>query len=284
MTGSSVWQRFVAHPAALPALLVLLAILLAALLGNVLSPHSPFAAEGSARLLPPLWREGGVAQHPLGTDDLGRDMLARLLSGARWTMGLATIVVALSMLVGVVLGTLAAMGGRVVDLVIMRITDVLLALPSLLLAVLLASLLGAGLLNTIYAVAASLVPHFVRVTRTALRDELQRDYVAAARLDGIGGVSLFVQTLLPNVGPAIIVQTTLAFSTAVLDIAALGFLGLGAQPPLPEWGALLASAHDYILVAPWTVTLPGMAIFITVLCANLVGDALRDALAPRGAR
>ncbi len=284
MTGSSVWQRFVAHPAALPALLVLLAILLAALLGNVLSPHSPFAAEGSARLLPPLWREGGVALHPLGTDDLGRDMLARLLSGARWTMGLATIVVALSMLVGVVLGTLAAMGGRVVDLVIMRITDVLLALPSLLLAVLLASLLGAGLLNTIYAVAASLVPHFVRVTRTALRDELQRDYVAAARLDGIGGVSLFVQTLLPNVGPAIIVQTTLAFSTAVLDIAALGFLGLGAQPPLPEWGALLASAHDYILVAPWTVTLPGMAIFITVLCANLVGDALRDALAPRGAR
>ena len=277
------FQRFAAHPAALPALFGLLTILLLALLGHALSPFNPVLADPHAQLLPPMWQTGGVAAHPLGTDDLGRDMLSRLLHGARLTMGSATLAMLLALAAGVVLGSLAALAGGIVDIVLRRAMDVLLSFPSLLLALLLALAFGSGMLACVVAVAVALAPHFFRVSRDHLRDELSKDYVAAARLDGAGPTSLYLQTLLPNIAAPIVVRITLAFSTAVLDIAALGFLGLGAAAPTPEWGNLLASAHDFIQVAPWTVTLPGVAILLTVLCANLVGDALRDAVDPRGA-
>lgn len=276
-------QRFAAHPAALPALFGLLVILLLAVLGQALSPFNPVLADPHAQLLPPVWQAGGVSAHPLGTDDLGRDMLSRLLYGARLTMGSATVALVLALTAGVVLGSLAALAGGFIDLLARRTMDVLLAFPSLVLAILLALALGNGMTACIIAVAVALTPHFFRVSRDQLCEELGKDYVAAARLDGAGPVSLYLQTLMPNIAAPIVVRMTLAFSSAVLDIAALGFLGLGAAAPTPEWGNLLASAHDFIQTAPWTVTLPGMAILLTVLCANLVGDALRDAINARGA-
>lgn len=276
-------QRFASHPVALPALFGLVLILLLALLGHVLSPFNPVLADPHAQLLPPVWQTGGVSAHPLGTDDLGRDMLSRLLHGARLTMGSATVAMLLALFAGVLLGSLAAASGGAIDLLARRAMDVLLAFPSLLLALLLVLSLGTGMTACVIAVAVALIPHFFRVTRDQLREELGKDYVAAAKLDGAGSVALYLQTLLPNIAAPIVVQITLAFSTAVLDIAALGFLGLGAAAPTPEWGNLLYAAHDFIQVAPWTVTLPGVAILLTVLCANLVGDALRDAVNPRGA-
>lgn len=281
--NTRLFQRFASHPAALPALFGLLIILLLALLGHALSPFNPVLADPHAQLLPPMWQEGGVSAHPLGTDDLGRDMLSRLLHGARLTMGSATVAMLLALTAGVVLGSLASLAGGGIDLLLQRAMDVLLAFPSLLLALLLTLTLGTGMTACVIAVAIALAPHFFRVSREQLRSELDKDYVAAARLDGAGPVALYLQTLLPNIAAAIVVRVTLAFSTAVLDIAALGFLGLGAAAPTPEWGNLLYAAHDFIQVAPWTVTLPGVAILLTVLCANLVGDALRDAVDPRGA-
>ena len=280
---SGLLHRFVAHPAALPALFGLAIMLIFAVIGGAASPFSPVLADPHAQLLPPVWQHGGLPSHPLGTDDLGRDMLSRLLHGARLTLGSATLAMVLALTAGLVLGSIAALTGGVIDLLLVRAADVLLAFPSLLLAILLALVLGSGMTVSTIAVAVALAPHFFRVSRSSLREELTKDYVAAAKLDGAGATSLYLQTLLPNIAAPIVVQITLAFSTAVLDIAALGFLGLGASAAVPEWGNLLASAHDFIQVAPWTVTLPGMAIFLTVLCANLVGDALRDAVNPRGA-
>lgn len=276
-------QRFVSHPAALPALFGLLLILLLALLGHALSPFNPVLVDPHAQLLPPMWQAGGVAAHPLGTDDLGRDMLSRLLHGARLTMGSATIALFLALVAGVLLGSIAGLAGGLPDLLLRRCMDVLLAFPSILLAILLTLAFGGGMTACVVAVATALTPHFFRVCRDGLCEELGKDYVSAARLDGAGAVSLYLQTLLPNLAAPIVVRGTLAFSTAILDIAALGYLSLGAPAPTAEWGNLLASAHDFIQLAPWTVTLPGLAILLTVLCANLVGDALRDAVNPRGA-
>ena len=156
--------------------------------------------------------------------------------------------------------------------------DLVLALPSLLLAIVIVSIIGPGLPNAIYAVAIVLIPHFVLVTRSAIIQELHKEYVTAMLLDGAGKPRLFIYSILPNILPALIVQLTLAFSTAILEIAALGFLGLGAQAPHPEWGTILSESHNNIISAPWTVTLPGLAIFFTLLSINLVGDGLRDAM------
>ncbi len=276
------WQRFNANPLAVPALFIVVTFLLCALLGDLITPFSPFESVDDHRLLPPSWFQHGSLIHLFGTDEFGRDLLSRIIYGARLTIGLAAAVVALALVMGFVLGAISAAIGGVFDIVVMRIMDVLLAVPSLLFAIVLVAALGSGLSNSVYAVALALLPHFVRSTRRSLREELAREYVAAARLDGAGGLILLTRTLLPNMATPLIVQTTLAMSTALLDITAIGFLGLGAQAPHPEWGALLYSAHDLIQIAPWTVIVPGAAIFLAVLSVNLVGDALRNALDPRG--
>lgn len=276
------WQRFNAHAITLPALFLFTLFLLCVILGEHLSPFSPFDTVSDQQLLPPSWFQQGQLTHLFGTDELGRDLLSRIIYGARFTIGWSAMVVLIALIAGFIIGALSAAIGGIVDIVIMRIMDVLLAIPSLLFAIILVSALGAGLSNSLYAVTLALLPHFVRSTRRCLREELTREYVAAARLDGAGGLSLLTQTLLPNLATPLIVQTTLALSTALLDITAIGFLGLGAQAPLPEWGALLYSAHDLIQVAPWTVIVPGGAIFLAVLSVNLIGDALRNALDPRG--
>ena len=217
----------------------------------------------------------------LGTDDLGRDLASRLVYGARFSMSIGLIIVVIAMLAGVLLGAMAGMRRGLVEASIMRLMDIILALPSLLLAIVIVAVLGASLLNAAIAVAIVLLPHFVRITRASIVAETSRDYVLAAQLDGAHGPRLFAITLLPNISAPLIVQSTLAFSSAILDIAALGFLGLGAQPPTPEWGTLLSSSREFIERAPWTVTLPGLAILVTVMASNLLGDGLRDALDPK---
>lgn len=189
--------------------------------------------------------------------------------------------VSLSLSIGITLGLLAGFVGGKLDTLIMRVMDVILSFPSLLLALVLVAILGPGLMNAMIAIALILQPHFVRLTRAAVLSEKNRDYVTAARVAGAGPFRLMFRTILPNCMAPLIVQATLSFSNAILDAAALGFLGMGAQPPTPEWGTMLAEAREFILRAPWVVTFPGVAILVTVLAINLVGDGLRDALDPK---
>jgi dipeptide transport system permease protein len=230
--------------------------------------------------VPPVWNDAGSARFLLGTDDIGRDVLSRLLHGARLSLLIGFVAVLLSMLPGVVLGLTAAFFPRA-GIAILRLMDVMLALPSLLLAIAVVAVLGPGLLNTMFAIALVSIPQYVRLVRASAMSELAKDYVIASRLAGAGTLRLMFDTVLPNCMAPVIVTATLGFSDAILTAAALGFLGLGAQPPTPEWGTMLASARDYIERANWVVTLPGVAILTTVLAINLMGDGLRDALDPR---
>ena len=191
------------------------------------------------------------------------------------------IVVTLSLTVGIALGLLAGFARGVVEIIIMRCMDMMLALPSLLLAVVIVAILGPGLFNAMLAISIVYLPHLVRLTRAAAITEMSKDYVTASRVLGAGNFRLMLVTVLPNCMAPLIVQATLSFSSAILDAAALGFLGMGAQPPTPEWGTMLAEAREFVLRAWWVVTFPGLAILVTVLALNLLGDGLRDALDPR---
>ena len=282
MIQSSLWIRFSNKPFALPALFILATITLLAVFGGWLAPFDPTQTHDHFLLLPPFWDERGVVSFLLGTDDLGRDMLSRLIHGARLTMGSATIAVAMAGLGGWILASVLMFMPHELSAPINRFMDTLLALPSMLLAVLFSIAFGTSISTAILAVAMALLPHFYRVTYRALRSEYKREYVSAARLDGANTATLYFQTLLPNIAVPLVVQLTIAFSTAILDIAALGFLGLAATGAAPEWGNILSSAHDFIQVAPWTVALPGVAILVTVLCVNVVGGALRECIDPKG--
>ncbi len=275
------WHYFRQNRGAVIGLVVIIAIALVALGADLIAPHSPIAQDRGALLLPPVWDDGGTWRYPLGTDDIGRDMLSRLIHGARLSMLIGVIAVTLSLATGLTLGLVAGYVGGMVDLVIMRLMDVMLALPALLLAIVVAAILGPGLFNVMIAVAIVVLPHYARLTRASVLAELPRDYVTASRVAGAGHLRLMVLVILPNCMAPLIVQATLGFSTAILDAAALGFLGLGAQPPTPEWGTMLSSSLQFLQRAPWVVTFPGLAILITVLAFNLLGDGLRDALDPR---
>ena len=275
------WFYFSENRGAVIGLYVFLALIAIALLAPLIAPHSPTEQFRDALLLPPFWQEGGRASFLLGTDAVGRDMLTRLLYGARFSLFIGLVVVSIALTGGITIGLIAGFFRGWIDIVIMRIMDVILAFPSLLLALVLVAVLGPGLLNAMIAIAIVLQPHFVRLTRAQVMAENSRDYVIAARVAGAGPIRLMTRTILPNCLAPLIVQATLSFSTAILDAAALGFLGMGAQPPTPEWGTMLADAREFILRAWWVVTLPGLAILITVLAINLVGDGLRDALDPK---
>jgi dipeptide transport system permease protein len=231
--------------------------------------------------VPPVWEEGGRPAFLLGTDPVGRDILSRLIHGTRYSLFIGTIVTSLALVGGIIVGVIAGYFRGWVDTVIMRVMDIILAFPSLLLALVLVAVLGPGLTNAMIAIALVLQPHFVRLTRAAVMAEKSRDYVVAAKVAGAGHLRLMFRTILPNCLAPLIVQGTLSFSNAILDAAALGFLGMGAQPPTPEWGTMLAEAREFILRAWWVVTFPGLAILVTVLAINLVGDGLRDALDPK---
>jgi dipeptide transport system permease protein len=275
------WFYFSENRGAVIGLCFFVFLVVVALLAPVIAPHNPTHQFRDALLLPPAWVDGGRLSFLLGTDAVGRDILSRLMHGARFSLFIGVIVVSIALSGGVLLGLLAGYSRGIVDTVIMRVMDVVLAFPNLLLALVLVAVLGPGLINAMIAIAIVLQPHFVRLTRATVLAELPKDYVASARVIGAGHLRLMFRTILPNCLAPVIVQATLSFSTAILDAAALGFLGMGAQPPTPEWGTMLAEAREFILRAWWVVTLPGVAILLTVLAINLVGDGLRDALDPR---
>jgi dipeptide transport system permease protein len=276
-----VWLSLRANKGAMTALIIIVLLILCAIFAPMIAPNSPIAQDVDKSLMPPVWDDGGSAQFLLGTDGIGRDILSRIIYGARYSLMIGLIVVTLSLAVGVVLGLAAGFYRGTVDSLIMRLMDIILALPSLLLAIVIVVLLGAGLRNALIAVAITNIPHYARLTRAAVLNELTKDYVVASRVSGAGTLRLMFKTVLPNCLAPLIVQSTLGISSAVLDAAALGFLNLGAQPPTPEWGTMLADARQYIERAYWTVTFPGVAILVTVLAFNLLGDGLRDALDPK---
>jgi len=274
--GKQLQQR----PAALAGLLVVLMLTVLAIAAPWIAPHDPIQQYRDALLSPPWWA-GGDPRFLLGTDDLGRDVASRLLWGARVSLAVGLAAVLLAMVPGTLLGLLAAFLPGWPALLINRVADVLVAIPGLLLAIAVVAVLGPGLVNTVLAIALVMMPPFVRLVRAAALAEQARDYVTASRIAGASRLRLMFDTVLPNCAAPIIVQATLGFSSAVLEAAALGFLGLGAQPPMPEWGSMLASSRDDMERAAWLVTLPGLAILVTVIAINLLGDGLRDALDPR---
>ena len=275
------WHYFSQNRGAIVGLTVFVLLILMAIFAPFVAPHDPIEQFRDNLLQPPAWEEGGSWQFVLGTDDVGRDMLSRLIFGARFSLAIGLVVVTSSLVSGVILGLLAGYFRGIIDVVIMRIMDVILAFPSLLLALVLVAILGPGLVNAMIAIALVLQPHFARLTRAAVMGEKNREYVISARVAGASHLRLMLITILPNCLAPLIVQATLSFSNAILEAAALGFLGMGAQPPTPEWGTMLAEAREFILRAWWVVTLPGLAILITVLAINLMGDGLRDALDPK---
>ena len=275
------WFYFSENRGAVIGLVVFIALVLIAVFAPLVAPHSPFEQYRDAILLPPAWLEGGSWSYPLGTDPVGRDIMSRLIYGSQYSLFIGVFVTTLSLTTGIAIGVIAGYYGGWLDTTIMRLMDIILAFPSLLLALVLVAILGPGLTNGMIAIALTLQPHFVRLTRAAVMSEKTRDYVTAARLAGASPLRLMFKTILPNCMAPLIVQATLSFSNAILDAAALGFLGMGAQPPAPEWGTMLAEAREFILRAWWVVTFPGLAILITVLAINLMGDGLRDALDPK---
>nr|WP_172328969.1 ABC transporter permease subunit [Mangrovicoccus sp. HB161399] len=275
------WFYFSQNRGAVAGLAVFALLVLTAVFAPLLAPHDPILQYRDALLVPPAWTADGSAEYLLGTDAVGRDILSRLIFGARYSLFIGIVVVSIALFGGILIGLLAGFFGSWIDAVLMRVMDVILAFPSLLLALVLVAVLGPGLTNAMIAIAIVYQPHFARLTRAAVMAEKNREYVVAAQVAGAGRARLMFKTILPNCLAPLIVQATLSFSSAVLDSAALGFLGMGAQPPAPEWGTMLAEAREFILRAWWVVTLPGLAILVSVLAINLMGDGLRDALDPK---
>jgi dipeptide transport system permease protein len=275
------WIAFSANRGAVIGLGVVGFFLLLALFAPWVAPHAPDATNSAVFLKPPGWQEGGSWSYPLGTDAIGRDILSRLIWGARLSLSIGIAVVLISVAAGIALGLVAGFARGLTEIFIMRLMDIVLTLPSLLLAIVIVAILGPGLVNAMLAVAIVVLPHYVRITRAAVIAEVSRDYVTAARVSGAGTLRLMFSEVLPNCAAPLIVQASLGVSTAILDAAALGFLGLGAQPPSPEWGTMLADAREFVLRAWWVVTFPGLMILAAVLAFNLLGDGLRDALDPK---
>jgi dipeptide transport system permease protein len=276
------WSSFQENKGAVAGLVVLTLIVSTAIFADVLAPHSPLEQFREFVKLPPAWYEGGNWAFPLGTDALGRDMLSRIMHGARYSLFIGLSVMAVSIVCGVGLGLIAAFAGGWLDSVISRVMDLIVAIPSLVLAILIIAILqNPSLEKTIVAVTVVSLPRYVRLVRASALSEMGKDYVTAAKVAGVGKLRLMLRTVLPNCLAPVIVQAALGVSDAILEAAALGFLGLGAQPPTPEWGAMVGDGREFIRSEPWIVTLPGLAILVTVISINLFGDGLRDALDPK---
>ena len=273
------WHYFSVNKGAVIGLFVFALLILIAIFAPLLAPHSPDDQFRDFFLTPPAWQEGGNAQFLLGTDAVGRDMLSRLIYGSRFSLAIGFVVVTTALISGVILGLLAGYCRGWVDTLIMRIMDIILAFPSLLLALVLVAVLGPGLVNAMIAIAFVLQPHFARLTRAAVMAEKTREYVVSAKVAGASHLRLMLVTILPNCIAPLIVQATLSFSNAILE-AARPCRGSRGPPPR-EWGTMLAEAREFILRAWWVVTFPGLAILITVFAINLIGDGLRDALDPK---
>lgn len=275
------WYYFKQNKGAVIGLSFIAVVFFVAVFADFIAPFDPISQNRSALLLPPAWFEGGQSAHLLGTDDIGRDILSRIIYGARLSVFIGLIIVVMSCVLGVVLGLLAGYYGGTLDIIIMRFVDIMLAIPSLLLTIGVVTILGPSLINAAIAIAVVSIPSYVRLTRAAVMSEKNRDYVTASRVAGAGVWRLMFIVILPNCLAPLIVQMTMGISNAILELAALGFLGIGAQPPTPELGTMLAESRGFMQAANWLVTIPGLAILSLVLAFNLMGDGLRDALDPK---
>jgi len=274
---SQLWR----NKTAVAGLIIVVCFVLAAFFAPVLSPHDPVEISLYDQIKPPVWADGGTRKNILGTDDLGRDILSRIIYGSRVSLLVAVVSVGLAFVFGTFLGSVSGYYKGALDSVIMRIMDIILAFPYLLLAIVVVAYLGPSLQNAMMAIGITYVPRFARIVRGSVLEECEKDYVMAARAVGARDWRILFIAILPNCLGPLIVQTTLSFASAILDAAALSFLGLGAQPPTPEWGAMIAKSRGLILRASWVMTFPGIAILLAVLGFNLLGDGLRDALDPR---
>ena len=271
------WLTFSETPIAMLGLSCYLFLLVLALIGQFITPH-PVLEIGESLLTPPAWSDDGNLSYLLGTDDLGRDMLSRLIHGTSLTFGLSFIVVIFAMVIGVIIGSFSALTRGIKASFLTHFLDVILSIPSLLLAIIIVAILGPGLENILWAIALVSIPQFVHVTRIAINEEQKKGYVLIPILDGASEIRVLITSIYPNIIDKIIIQATLAQSAAILDISALGFLKLGAPAPMPEWGSMLANSLDLFYIAPWTTYLPGLAILFSVIVTNLVGESLRHSL------
>lgn len=275
------WVIFQQQHTAVLGLILFCFFALSALLGSLLTPYDPYLQNPEALLLPPSWSEQGQVRFLLGTDDVGRDIFSRLIKGASYTFGIAIITVMGAMFLGLLLGILAGMSKGFRASAFNHVLDLALTIPSLLFAIIIVAILGPGLMNTIWAIMLALLPQFVHGIRNAIQQQLEQDYVVAYRLDGANQLQILRNVIIPNLWEHLTILFSMALSTAILDIAALGFLGLGAQSPAAEWGVMVADALDLIYLAPWSIALPGLLIFVAVLSVNLVSDGLRTAIRKR---
>ncbi|MHB1005707.1 MAG: ABC transporter permease [Chloroflexota bacterium] len=268
------WRRYRRNRTSVLGLVLLALVVLCALFANYIAPYDPFFVNPSDSLLPPS------GQYLLGTDDIGRDILSRIIHGARVSLMVGLISISIAAGCGVPLGLAAGFYGRLADAVIMRMLDALLAFPAILLAIFILAVLGPSIQNAMVAIGVIYIPAFARITRANVLSVKQKEYVEAARAMGAHDRRIMARTILPNCLPPIIVQASLGFAYAILVEAALSFLGLGVQPPQPSWGSMLGAGRSLIGAAPWFATFPGLAIFLTVLALNFIGDGLREALDP----
>jgi peptide/nickel transport system permease protein len=273
--GRRAWRLLRRRKGAMAALAVIAIMIAAAILATWIAPYDPIQQSWSAV------RRAPSTAHWFGTDEVGRDILSRVLYGTRASLLAGVMSVGIAIGIGVPVGLLAGYLGGFVDAVISRITDAMLACPFLILAIALAAFLGPNLTNAMIAIGVTATPIFVRLTRGQVLATKAEDYVEAARAVGNPHWRIAVRHILPNVLPQLLVQATLTIATAIIAEASLSFLGLGQQPPAPSWGSMLNTAQRFLANAPWMAVFPGLAIFVTVLSFNLVGDGLRDALDPR---
>ncbi len=274
---SQLWR----NKTAVAGLIIITVFIFCGILAPYLSPHDPLEVSLYDQIKPPVWHETGTWNNILGTDDLGRDILSRLIYGARVSLAVAVFSVGLAFFFGTLLGCISGYYKGSLDNIIMRIMDMILSFPYILLAIVVVAYLGPSLRNAMIAIAITYVPRFARIVRGSVLEECEKDYVTSARAIGARDWRIIFIAILPNCLGPLIVQTTLSCASAILDAAALSFLGLGAQPPTPEWGAMIAQSRGLILRASWVMTFPGLAILFAVLGFNLLGDGLRDALDPR---
>ncbi|MFD2632725.1 MULTISPECIES: ABC transporter permease subunit [Idiomarina] len=276
-----VWRRFKERLLSMTALYILLAMILVVIFSPILAPYSTSMQFADAVSLPPSWTEQGNIQFLMGTDDLGRDMLSRLLIGSIYSLGLPILMVAVSSIIGMVIGAVLGIDRTIKYQTFSRVFDTLLSIPSFLMALIIIAILGTGLFNVALAITLSLIPQFIFVTRNAVHQEWHKDYVTASRLNGCSKPYLLYRVILPNITPILVMQLTVSLSVAIMDIAALSFLGLGIQSPTPEWGSMLARSLDEVYLSPWSMVLPGVTLFVTIMSINIVGDSLRRALSER---
>ena len=270
------WLTLRGNTMAMVGLIILLLLLFIAAFAPFLAPHDPFVQDLAGRLQPP-----GSEGHLLGTDSLGRDILSRIIFGSRITLYIVTLVALIAPIAGLLVGTIAGYTGGWVDAVLMRITDIFLAFPRLVLALAFVAALGAGIENAVLAISLTAWPPYARISRAETLTIRNSDYIAAVKLQGAGALRIIVKHIWPLCVSSLIVRVTLDMAGVILAAAGLGFLGLGAQPPSPEWGAMISEGRQFILDHWWVAAVPGMAIFTVSLGFNLLGDGLRDVLDPK---